>query len=137
MNDPLTEKIIGCAFALHKELGAGFLEKVYENAFKTVLEESGLQVEQQHPIPVRFRGRVVGEYFADLLVNKQVLIELKAITSLAREHEIQLVHYLTATGIDVGLLINFGDSVQVKKKFRIYRPADQVGINPVNPEKIL
>ena len=138
MNSPLTEKIIGCAFALHKELGAGFLEKIYENVFKIVLEESGLVVEQQHPIPVRFRGCVVGEYFADLLVNKRVVIEIKAVSAIVKEHEMQLVNYLTATGIEDGLLINFGDSVQVKHKFKTYRQSVfSQSSNPVNPEKIL
>jgi GxxExxY protein len=126
MDNPLTQRIIGCAFAVHNELGAGFLEKVYENAFKIQLEEAGLVVRQQHPIPVSFHGRVVGEYFADLLVENTVLIEIKAVHSLTKEHEIQLVNYLTATGIDIGLLINFGDSVQVKRKYRHYRPTKPI-----------
>ncbi len=125
MDDPLTERIIGCAFASHKELGSGFLEKVYENAFKIVLEEAGLDVKQQYPIPVRFHGRIIGEYFADLLVDNAVLVEIKAATGLVKEHETQLVNYLTATGIEIGLLINFGDSVQIKRKYRTYRPSDR------------
>ena len=119
MDDPVTEKIIGCAFDVHNELGAGFLEKVYENSLRIRLIEAGIDVRQQFPIPVRFHGQVVGEYFADLLINESLLVEIKAVTQVVKEHEIQLVNYLTATGFDVGLLINFGDSVGVKRKFRV------------------
>ncbi|MCE5252006.1 GxxExxY protein [bacterium] len=116
----LTELIIGCAYKVHKELGMGFLEKVYENALKIELENSGLDVNQQYPITVNYHGQVIGDFFADLFVEKQVIIELKAVQNLAREHEVQLVNYLAATGIDNGLLINFGSSVKVKRKFRKY-----------------
>src|SRR5574337_2180626 len=114
----LTERIIGCAYAVHNALGPGFLEKVYENALRIELEEAGLAVAQQQPISVRYRERVVGDFFADLLVENRVLIELKAVLNLTKEHEVQLVNYLTATGIDDGLLINFGPSVEIKRKFR-------------------
>jgi len=122
--DVLTERIIGCAYAVHNALGPGFLEKVYENALRIELEEEGLAVEQQHPVPVRYRGRVVGDFYADLMVETRVIVELKAVVNLAKEHEVQLVNYLTATGIDDGLLINFGSSVDVKRKFREYRRQD-------------
>ena len=117
----LTEKIIGCAYQVHNALGSGFLEKVYENSLRIELEESCLQVEQQTPVPVYYRGRVVGDFYTDLLVEKRVIIELKAVRELAKEHEVQLVNYLQATGIEDGLLINFGPSVQVKRKFKTYR----------------
>ena len=120
----LTERIIGCAYRVHNELGPGFLEKVYENALKIELEEEALAVEQQHPIPVRYRERIVGDFYADLIVEGHVIIELKAIQNLAKEHEIQLVNYLAATGTDDGLLINFGASVEVKRKFREYKRQD-------------
>lgn len=119
--DALTRKIIGCAYTVHSELGSGFLEKVYENALRFELEDSGLKVLQQHPVAVRYRGRGVGDFTADLLIEDSVLIELKAVSSLAKAHEAQLVNYLTATGIDHGLLINFGASVEVKRKFRVYK----------------
>ena len=93
----------------------------YENSLRMELEETGLSVLQQHPIPVHYRERLVGEFFADLMVENRLIIELKAVRSLAKEHEVQLVHYLTATGIDDGLLINFGPSVEVKRKFREYK----------------
>jgi GxxExxY protein len=118
----ITERIIGCAYRVHNELGVGFLEKVYENALAFELAESGLQVKQQEPIPVYYRQKVVGEYFADLLVEDRILVELKAVRSIVSEHEVQLVNYLAATGKEDGLLINFGSSVQVKRKYRQYRP---------------
>ena len=120
----LTERIIGCAYKVHNELGPGFLEKVYENALRIELAEAGLAVAQQHPVPVRYRGQLVGDFFADLIVEGRIIIELKAVQNLAKEHEVQLVNYLTATGIDDGLLINFGSSVDVKRKFRKYTRQD-------------
>lgn len=116
--DELTERIIGCAYCVHNELGSGFLEKVYENALALELAESGLVVQQQHPVPVFYRGRMVGDYVANLIVEERVVVEVKAVKSVAAEHEIQLVNYLNATGIEDGLLINFGSSVQVNRKFR-------------------
>jgi GxxExxY protein len=118
----ITELIIGCAFRVHNELGAGFLEKVYENALALELAETGLQVKQQESIPVYYRRKIIGEYFADLLVEDRILVELKVARTLATEHEIQLVNYLAATGKEDGLLINFGPSVQVKRKYRQYKP---------------
>ncbi|MCH9021448.1 MAG: GxxExxY protein [Planctomycetes bacterium] len=118
----LTEKIIGCAYLVHNGLGPGFLEKVYENALRIELVDVSLQVEQQVPIPVSYRGRVVGDFYADLWVAGRVIVELKAVSQLAIVHEVQLVNYLQATGVDDGLLINFGASVEVKRKFRTRKP---------------
>ena len=117
----ITGKVIGGAHAVHNKLGGGFLEKVYENALRIELEALGLRVEQQAAIKVRYNGQIVGEYFADLLVEGCIIVEIKAVQILVREHEIQLVNYLAATGIDIGLLINFGSSVQVKRKYREYK----------------
>ncbi|MFN2510419.1 MAG: GxxExxY protein [Pyrinomonadaceae bacterium] len=122
-DDDFTQKIIGCAYKVHNALGSGFLEKVYENALRIELEKLGLNIKQQEPINVTYEGQVVGEYYADLWVNGRVVIELKAIQTLTQRHEVQLVNYLTATGIDNGLLLNFGPSVQVKRKFREYKPS--------------
>ncbi|HET9403904.1 MAG TPA: GxxExxY protein [Burkholderiales bacterium] len=119
--DEITERVIGCCFRVHKALGEGFLEKVYENALMIELESHGLKALQQVPLSVSYEGRVVGEYLADILVEDRVVCELKANQSLAREHEIQLVNYLSAARRDVGLLINFGRSVTVRRKFREYR----------------
>ncbi len=86
------------------------------------LEKAGFRVKQQEPINVVYDGQIVGEYYADLWVNERMVVELKAALALAKEHEVQLVNYLTATGVNDGLLINFGLSVQVKRKFREYKP---------------
>lgn len=121
-DDSLTKIIIGCAFEVHNVLGAGFLEKVYENALRIELLKQGLKVKQQEPIQVYYEGQIVGSYYADLWVEGRIIIELKAVRSLSKAHEVQLVNYLTATEIDTGLLLNFGSSVQVKRKFREYKP---------------
>jgi len=123
-DDDLTQKIIGCAYNVHIALGPGFLEKVYENSLRIEIEKLGLEVKQQEPINVTYDGQVVGEYYADLWVDGRVVIELKAAQALVRQHEVQLVNYLAATGIDSGLLLNFGPSVQVKRKFREYKPKE-------------
>jgi GxxExxY protein len=125
-DDDLTQKIIGCAYTVHNTLGPGFLEKVYENALRIELEQLGLEVKQHEPINVTYKGQVVGEYYADLWVDDRVVIELKAAQVLVKRHEVQLVNYLAATGIDCGLLLNFGPSVQVKRKFREYKPKESL-----------
>ena len=102
-------------------MGAGFLENVYENALRLELAMAGLQVKQQHPIPVLYRGEVVGDFCADLMIEDRLIVELKAVQNVAKEHEVQVVNYLAATGIDDGLLINFGSSVTVKRKYREYK----------------
>jgi hypothetical protein len=122
IEDNLTHQVIGFAYKIHAKLGTGFLEKVYENSLRIELERAHFKVKQKEPINVFYEGQQVGEYFADLWVADQLIIEVKAIQNLAKEHEVQLVNYLTATGIDHGLLINFGSSVQVKRKYREYMP---------------
>ena len=118
-HEELTRVIIGCAYDVYNAMGSGFVESVYEACLKMDLEDRGLAVESQAPIVVRYRGRVVGEFLADLFVEKTVIVELKAVRTLLAVHEVQLVNYLTATGIDIGLLINFGDEkVEVKRKHR-------------------
>jgi GxxExxY protein len=112
----VTEHVIGCAFEVHRELGAGFLEQVYENALAICLRDRGLRVEQQHGIDVRFRNQIVGEYRADLLVESVVIVEIKAQSALAAQHEAQLLNYLRATGIAVGLLLNFGKTVEYRRR---------------------
>jgi GxxExxY protein len=116
----LTQRIIGCAFRVHGTLGGGFMEKVYENAMAIELRKVGLTVMQQAAMSVWYDGQQVGEYFADLLVEDEIVCELKAAEGIAPEHEMQLVNYLVATGKNVGLLINFGKSVAVKRKHRVY-----------------
>ncbi len=119
----LTEKIIGCAMKVHSALGPGFLESVYQNALEHELRKAGLRIETNKAINVHYDGVVVGEYHADMLVEEKVLIELKAAQSLVSAHEVQLVNYLTATGMDIGLLLNFGaPRLQFKRKTRTCSP---------------
>src|ERR1700690_1133040 len=111
-----TEKIIGCAYRVSNSLGIGFGEKVYENALAHEIQKSGLTVAQQVPIKVLYDEIVVGDFFADLLVEEQVLVELKAVSMLKDEHVAQSLNYLRATGLEICLLINFGTSkVQLQR----------------------
>jgi GxxExxY protein len=121
-DEDLTKTIIGCAFKVHNALGCGFMEKVYENALCIELLKHGLEIRQQVPIKVCYEGQVVGDYYADLWIDERVIVEVKAVRALSKAHEVQLVNYLTATGVDIGLLLNFGESVQVKRKYREYKP---------------
>jgi GxxExxY protein len=121
----LTEKIIGCAMTVHRTLGPGFLESVYQNSLAYELRKTGLEVECERKIQVIYDGVVVGDFSADMLVEKVILIENKAVQTLAPAHEVQLVNYLTATGIEIGLLLNFGaERLQFKRKTRTYRPRE-------------
>jgi len=106
--DQITEKIIGCAYAVSNELGVGFLEKVYENALLIEMEKKGLHVEQQKHVSVTYDGQIVGDYIADLIVEGSVIIELKSVKGIERIHQAQILNYLKATGIHAGLLLNFG-----------------------------
>jgi GxxExxY protein len=103
----LTYQIRGAIFEVNKVLGHGFLEKVYENALMIELPKRGLNAESQVPIEVKYKGEIIGEYFADIVVEDQVILELKAIDSLQKIHEAQLLNYLKATGYKMGLLVNF------------------------------
>ena len=112
----ISEKIIGCAFTVSNTLGSGFLEKVYQNALVIELLNEGLEVEKEKAITIFYQGKVVGEYFADILVNQQIIIETKAVQSLNEIHQAQLLNYLKATKLPLGLLINFGTpKVQIKR----------------------
>ena len=114
--EDITEKIIGAAHEVHKELGFGFLEAVYGNALFKELQSRGLKCECQKSINVYYKGEIVGHYIPDMIVEDKIIIELKAVADLRPEHEWQLVNYLTACHLNVGLLINFGHSVKVKRK---------------------
>jgi len=119
----LTQKIIGCAIKVHRTLGPGFLESVYQNALAFELHNAGMNVECGKKIQVTYEGMVVGDFFADMLINSQILIENKAVLTLTTAHEVQLVNYLTATGIEIGLLLNFGAArLEFKRKTRTYSP---------------
>jgi GxxExxY protein len=110
----LTDKIIGVFYDVYNELGHGFLESTCAESLRIALEDSGLSVAREVPVPVWFRGRKVGQYYADLIVGGVVLVELKAARALESAHEAQLLHYLRATEVEVGLLLNFG----VRPQFR-------------------
>ena len=114
----ISQKIIGAAYDVHNTLGSGFLEKVYQNALLIELKLQGLSAEAEKPITVHYRGEVVGNYIADIVVEDKIILEIKAIRSLSEIHEVQLVNYLTATGIEIGLLLNFGKSVEVKRRIK-------------------
>ncbi|MGH6934342.1 MAG: GxxExxY protein [Dongiaceae bacterium] len=114
--DDITQKVIGCAFAVSNVLGAGFVEKVYENALALELRSAGLKVVQQHEMVVIYRDAIVGEFVVDLLVADEVLVELKAVRSLDDLHVSQCMNYLKATGLKVCLLLNFGKTrIEVKR----------------------
>ena len=114
-NDPLTERIIGCAFKVANTLGQGFLEKVYENALVHELRKAGLEVVQQKGLEVHYDGVLVGEFQVDLLVEGTVLVELKAVAGLQEVHVAQCLNYLKASGKPVCLLFNFGRSLVVRR----------------------
>jgi GxxExxY protein len=116
LHSELTSAVINAFYSVHSELGFGFLEKVYENALAIALRERGFHVVQQAPIPVWFHRQKVGEYYADIIVDEKVILELKAAESLVPEHEKQLLNYLKATEIQVGLLLNFGRQPEVRRK---------------------
>ncbi|MBI5625689.1 MAG: GxxExxY protein [Nitrosomonadales bacterium] len=115
VNEELTKEIIGAAFEVHNTLGYGFLERVYQKALQTELIGRGLRAEIEHSIKVAYKGVIVGDYFADLLVEESVLVELKIAPNYSRQDEPQLLNELKATGIKVGLLINF---VRTKVEFK-------------------
>ena len=135
----LTEKIIGCAMKVHRQLGPGFLESVYRNALAFELRHAGLEVEIDKHITVKYEHVIVGDFVADLVINEILICELKAATALSKADEVQLVNYLKATNHDFGLLLNFGTvSLQFKRKHRrpLSQPAEvdlQNPVNPVNP----
>jgi len=117
--EEITNVIIGSSFEIINELGAGLLESVYEKSLHMLLTQRGLRVKRQHPISVHFRGVCVGEFYADLLVEDKVIVELKSVKTIVNEHKAQVIHYLAATRIEVGLLINFGQpSLQFKRLTR-------------------
>ena len=112
----LTEKIIGIFYKVYNNLGYGFLEKVYENAIMIEFKKENISAVSQYAIKVFYQDEIVGEYFADILVNRKVIVEIKASKSLAIENEAQLLNYLKATDIEVGLLLNFGPKPEIKRK---------------------
>jgi len=111
-----TRLIIKCFYEVYNTLGYGFLEKVYENALCNELRLNGFYCERQKKIDVFYKGELVGEYYADILVDNEIILELKAAESICEEHEFQLINYLKATEIEIGLLLNFGKKPEVRRK---------------------
>lgn len=116
LHSDLTGQIIGCFYKVYNQLGYGFLEKVYENALVIELRAAGLFCQPQKPIDVYYNDTKVGYYIADLVVEHSVIVEIKAAESLCKDHEAQLVNYLKATNIEVGILLNFGKKAEFKRK---------------------
>ena len=116
--EELTREIIGASHAVHNSLGCGFIEKVYHNALVIELENRGLSVEAKKKMAVNYDDKLVGEFFADVVVDGKVIVEVKAVDKLKGLFEAQLLNYLKASGMDVGLIINFGPSVTVKRMVR-------------------
>lgn len=120
--DELTHAVIGAAMAVYNRLGPGSLEEVYKNALLPELAKQGLPAEKEVPLEVHYDGVCIGRYQADVIVDRRLILELKAVSDLHPRHEAQLVNYLAATGIDDGLLLNFGTpSLQFKRKYRLYK----------------
>lgn len=116
ISSDITDKIIKAFYTVYNALGYGFLEKVYENALIIELNKLGCQVEAQKNIKVYYESKEIGNYYADLLVNNSVIVELKAAETLCKEHEYQLINYLKATECEIGLLLNFGKKAEFKRK---------------------
>ena len=116
LHSDITDKIISCSYDVYNKLGYGFSEKVYENAMMIKLRQKGLAAVQQAPVNVYFEGQLVGEYAPDIFVENKVIVELKTVSALIKAHEAQLLNYLKATGVKVGLLINFGDKIKIVRR---------------------
>jgi len=117
--EDVTKRIIGCAFEVYNKLGFGFLESVYERCLLKELQRCGVQAVSQKPIKVYYQGEIVGDFVADIVVEDQIIVELKSVKRLALAHEMQLVNYLVATGKPVGLLLNFIETrVDVRRKVK-------------------
>ncbi len=117
--EELTEKVIGCAYRVYNRMGYGFLESVYEKCMLIELRKAEISVESQKSIKVFYEGEVVGDFVADMVVDGTIIIELKSVKQLSRAHEVQLVNYLVATRLPVGLLLNFAEEkVEVKRKLK-------------------
>ena len=118
-HENITHRIIGCAYKVFNQLGFGFLESVYKKSMIIELTKGGLKVEAEKPLKVYYNDQVVGDFYVDLFVEDTIVVELKSVSKLAKEHEVQLVNYLNGLRKDVGLLINFGPTgVEVKRKYR-------------------
>jgi GxxExxY protein len=131
LDSGLTESILGCCFNVMNELGVGFLESVYKHALIIAMQEKGLSVQDEKSFEVTFRGRKIGLYIADLIVNEKIIVELKCCEQIHNEHQAQVINYLKASGILVGLLVNFGKRKLEYK--RLHHPAYPAACDPAYP----
>ena len=129
LHEELSNKVIGAFYTVYNELGYGYLEKVFENALRIELKKAGLQVEQQKKIDVYYESEIVGEYYADLVVNGLIILELKAADLLAPEHEAQLINYLKGTKMELGLLFNFGPKPEFRRRI-LTNDQKNIRVNP-------
>ncbi len=117
LHPELTNQILAACFEVSNELGAGFLESVYQKALMIALKTKGLAAVEEYPLSVSFRNQIVGQFMADILVERTIIVELKAVTALTDVHKAQVINYLKATGIEVGLLVNFGNPKLEYRRF--------------------
>ena len=138
-HEELTYRIIGCAQKVYNQLGFGFLESVYQKSMMIELKKNGLKVEAEKPLKVYYDDQIVGDYFIDLYVDDTVVVELKSVENLSRQHEVQLVNYLNGIKKNIGLLINFGQSsVEVKRKYRVSKTSNKSDWNlPVSSRSLI
>jgi GxxExxY protein len=128
-HDPLTQKVIGYAIEVHKELGPGFREDVYHRSLELALASAGIRFISEAPLAVKFRDHVVGTFSADLLIEEQLIVELKALDDIPPIAEVQVVSYLKAAGLNIGLILNFGQAqIQIKRKYRTRPETDSESI---------
>jgi GxxExxY protein len=124
-SDPFTSRIIGLAIQVHAELGPGFVESIYHQALAIELADAGIEFKSEMPLTVNYKGGPVGTFFADIVIENRVLLEFKSVESLLPVHEVQVVNYLKATGLDLGLLLNFGrPTLQIRRKHRKSIPSE-------------
>ena len=135
LHDQLTSDILAAFYVVYNHLGYGFLEKVYENALVLELRQHCFTVEQQVPIQVYYKGQIVGQYCADLLIQDKIILELKAAEAIVKAHEAQLVNYLKATNLEVGLLLNFGPQPEFRRKIFTNARKANLGQPGSAPEK--
>ncbi|MCX6083046.1 MAG: GxxExxY protein [Chloroflexi bacterium] len=133
VNEEITAKILAACFEVTNELGAGFLESVYQNALMLVLQEKGLTAQREYPLAVTFRTQNIGQFYADILVENKIILELKAVSALTEIHKAQLINYLKATGLETGLLINFGNP---KLEYRRFDNRFIKKISPLSPSSL-
>jgi GxxExxY protein len=118
-HEEITHRIIGCAYIVFNKLGFGFLESVYKKAMIIELSKNNFKMEEEKNLKVYYESQIVGDFYVDIFVEDQIIVELKSVQKLAKEHEVQLVNYLNGMEKDIGLLINFGpNGVEVKRKYR-------------------